>query len=917
MVDNNEVPFLSHINLSNTGLTYLPNLINLQNLEQLNVNNNNIQTMAKLENASLKELLAMENPIPILDFETDKVLSLTQVAFGSNTCKLVNFSTLQKASTGEITLSIPDQYKEFLIVPPSGILDDVQQIQEYVQCKELSLNLLNTCDCNEQYVSLLWLVENAPNHFSKLNTAHELVFCTSVGTEKVDRLITKIGRYQQLQEIHLNDCGLASVPNIAPLSHLELVDLSYNRIEILTENHLPSYIKKLFIQGNPIPFIKLDMGRFSNLEEVRCGSHCTRFISSQIIDRVHKSGLTLDVPELYASYLEMPPSSVLQYHEEFVEYIRNREKYLPSILNHFKRSETLHWLVFSDKFTFVNVDFTSQKWLFEKQEFSILNLTNVHTLKLDDCGLRQLPNLTGLLRLNHLSLNNNLFKTVPTKFDTPVLDILEIVDNPIEEIDFENTCFPRLTVLKFGSEQTKYVCLRVLNQKVNGNLNFWAPTEYRKYLHRPTWEIIEKGVKSIQRYMSCSGLDVGLPTQTFNDAQWQLDKNEKLVTSFVVQADKENREHLQIDKMLALMQHPSLNCVTKLVITDIGLERLPEWHNLKCLRYADLHGNKLTSVPSSRSLRKLDVSDNMMTTLHFSRNDFPKLTEVVAGSDTMKFISFEVLNSVHVSVLKSYSKSLIMPPYCVLSNDLVTYKENPEKCLKFVDEENVDEAFRWLLAEADFKFTELNLSENPVLFRDLKSTDMFLIGRNVTDITSLELEQCRIDNLPNLEIFDKLERLLLSQNNLADISMLRNKNLQYIDVTNNPVTKLHVNFTNCPKLEVIKAGSESLEVIPLSVLERIVSRKLVIKIDDGYKKYLVLPPPYIIKTDFNVMQLKDYLENGMFDVSWFVEKLQCLSEDENIMHWICNVISKDERRLLSFKICHEAKIRKKLGTNIE
>ena len=188
----------------------------------------------------------------------------------------------------------------------------------------------------------------------------------------------------------------------------------------------------------------------------------------------------------------MPPSLVLDDDKSRAKYIRNPEIYLANIMDPEKKSEALQWLVCDNNFTFTNVDFISQKWLFETQQFNIINLANVHTLKLDSCSLTELPNFSDILRLKHLSLNRNYLKAIPTNVGAYMVEILEVMDNPIEEVDFDRNHFPQLAFLVFGSKQTKFVSFKALNQTVKGKLNLFVPEEYRKYLVRPNWELLGK-----------------------------------------------------------------------------------------------------------------------------------------------------------------------------------------------------------------------------------------------------------------------------------------------------------------------------------------------------------------------------------------------------------------------------------------
>ena len=80
------------------------------------------------------------------------------------------------------------------------------------------------------------------------------------------------------------------------------------------------------------------------------------------------------------------------------------------------------------------------------------------------------------------------------------------------------------------------------------------------------------------------------------------------------------------------MSHPSLRFMREISFSYCGLQHIPEWNHLKGLKFADVRGNNLQSIPCSHSLTYLDIAENDMTTLELKRTDFPKLTDVLAGS---------------------------------------------------------------------------------------------------------------------------------------------------------------------------------------------------------------------------------------------------------------------------------------------
>ena len=585
-----------------------------------------------------------------------------------------------------------------------------------------------------------------------------------------------------------------------------------------------------------------------------------------------------------------------------------------------------------------------KKWLFETQQFYIINLENVHTLKLDSCGLTELPNLSDILKLKHLSLNKNDLKKIPTNARANMVEILEVVDNPIEEVDFDRSHFPQLALLVFGSKQTKFVSFKVLNQTVKGKLGLWVPEAKRKYLVRPNWHIIGQGRKVIKHYMSCSALDVKFTIQSFNSNQWVLDKNEKMLTDFVLKPNREGSGDIEIEKIMTLMQHPSLSCVTNLILTDCRLKTLPDWTHLKCLKYADLHGNMLSlmskdpalnsirelnydlnnceelqnpifaditdnsshALPRSSSIEKLDISRNPINFLSLSTTYFPKLKNINVGSSALEFISFELLTKedLTVNVMDEYKDSLIMPPRFVLdySNHLTRYLTRPEQYLPNVNRKKVVKAMEWLVNYSDFEFTKMMLSGQKDMLKTFDETYLNSIwhGSNLRTLTSLDISQCDLDSLPDIAHLEHLKTLVATDNNFADISTLKQKHLEEIDVTGNPIENTRIVFDYCPTLKKITLGSLSTHTISLNILYRIVSHDLDVVIDARYKESVLIPPLRILDNCFSKNDIKEYIGSSIFDVSWYASRLL---KSEDVLNEISQILSFEERCLKSFKMC--------------
>ena len=607
----------------------------------------------------------------------------------------------------------------------------------------------------------------------------------------------------------------------------------------------------------------------------------------------------------------MPPKVVLD-EKRVSDYILNPEKYLIKIENITKRRQALQWLIVKENFVFRFVDFTDQHWLFKKHfDFSSKTFRKVLSLTLDNCGIHELPIISGIETLKHLSLSDNHLYEFPV-FQMPTVQSLDVKGNPIEEIDFDIDAFPQLTTLTFGSEKTRFITVRVLNQFRIGKLNLFVPEEYRGHLLQPQWNDVEE---CIGRYLSSNSLDVSHIMS--NGAKWeviwwQLEKNEKIRTMLEFSNQADFCQYLGHHRLNQVFQHPALLFLTDLNISYCELNFLPEWDMLTNLRYADLSGNNLSTVPKSSSLRVLDITKNSIRKVFFHEFSFPKLLSVTAGSDYLKYISCSLLKRTTVTIKPNYQRSLVMPPGDVIGevSQVNEYLKNPERFMRYVDAADIVQALEWLFNEEELEFIEINLAaQNHLLFKlNQQNCWHFLKGVNLKSVTSINMGNCELDYIPSIENMICLDRLNITENKISSLSTLKHPTLRSINVSENPIEIVRVNFDKCPNLKQIKTGSKRTVGFSLYVLERVSCGSLCIEIVEQHKKNIQLPPQFIVQTDFAKEDVAEYLNSGLFDVSWYSSEES--SEVENIL-------SLDEREIHTFKMTNEVTFADQLGSDFD
>ena len=340
-------------------------------------------------------------------------------------------------------------------------------------------------------------------------------------------------------------------------------------------------------------------------------------------------------------------------------------------------------------------------------------------------------------------------------------------------------------------------------------------------------------------------------------------------------------------------------------LVNCKLESLPEWNDMGALTYVDVSGNRLTSVPRSASIISMNLMGNEMKTLCLRKKEFQSLTHVKAGSKYLQYIAFETLKYITVDIPEKHRYSLILPPAIVLSkgNQLRRYLLKPAKYLIHVGLSKLDEAIQWLANDADFPFNTLDLSKQTYFFSnifDMGRFHTFFMGDNLTALKELNVSSCKLTTALQLEYLEKLETLIMGNNGLMDLASLTQPNLRKLDVTNNPIVTISVDFNRCPLVSEIKAGSKDTKYLSLSILERISAGDLTVDLSK-FKNDLLYPPSRTVPSDLDKNLVKAFLLSGMFDVSWFIaeDSSSCDSLTD-----VKNILSIDERIITTFKMCN-------------
>ena len=170
-----------------------------------------------------------------------------------------------------------------------------------------------------------------------------------------------------LKEIYVDNCGLASIPNVSSLAELEFLDLRNNQIQDIGNSVFPSSLRILLLEDNPVKCLSIDCTRLPQLKTLTCGSENAHFLSFSVVEKI--CGGELNVSVSHSQHLYLPPGKIMGNTKQLNDYKRNPEKFLSQIPDN-KRIKSLFWLIQESGFVFSTLDFDSQMWILDWQRKS-------------------------------------------------------------------------------------------------------------------------------------------------------------------------------------------------------------------------------------------------------------------------------------------------------------------------------------------------------------------------------------------------------------------------------------------------------------------------------------------------------------------------------------------------------------------
>ena len=788
---------LVDLSLRKTGLEKTPDCSMLAHLQSLDLSQNLISNLNHLCSRTLVKLVVIGNLFSSLSLNVSYLPSLSELTFGSDNCHFVDFSVVRS----DINLNVSNDYSQNLIFPPASALRNHQQRRDLLDSTFSSFNFqkLNMFSREKTYEYLIWLQRQEVN-IEVCNLSH-----STIGTLKLNSVFCGM---PTIRELILHDCGLEYIPMMSSMLVLEKVDIRNNKLKIVACSSFPPSLKEINLVGNPIRWIDFDFSSLTHLEKVKCGSKNTHYLSLSLVKRVQNNNIVLKIPKRFVDYFHLPPPVAFHRKDNLKSYFDNPAEFLKFIRGRQDRLEVLNLLSSSDSYN-LDMDFTGQTWT-EAERNKLISI-NIQFLTLDSCSIKSWSQLKGLLRLRTLSLQNNCLKGIVPDQTMQLLETLNIADNPIKVIDFEEKDFPKLHHIIFGSKKSKFVTIRLLNRSLHNGLRLSVPEQYEKFLLWPTWSIIQIGGEALAKFIASTKLrfpPVNNPSEAKEAIQWSVKKSDKIFSVLDLSCQGKFYKKLRGHQMLNFFRYEAMRFVTEIYFTNCQLKFLPDWNCLKSLRFADLSGNCLEAIPSNPAVKNIDVTRNCIKTLDFKRRDFPKLCHIQTDL-SLEYITFETLREFEVSFSRVGKNLLVMPPSLVLDDrsSLKDYLTHPERFLSSVNKANLSKAAHWFGSDADFSIEELDLSLEEKTYDALIVLNKMIERHNAKGLRSLDLSNSQLDCLPNLEVLSSLKTLTLHNNKIPTVSSLKHETLEVLDLTMNNMKIVDVNCEECPKLKELSIGS--------------------------------------------------------------------------------------------------------------
>ena len=462
---------------------------------------------------------------------------------------------------------------------------------------------------------------------------------------------------------------------------LERLNVSENMISNLsTVKH--STLRFIDLSENPIEMTIVHFENCPNLEHIKAGSKYTIGFSLEVLRRVSRGSLFIEIDQKHKENIQLPPQFIVQTdfaEEKVAEYLNcgrfdvswyssEESLELEKILSLDKRA--IHTFKMSDELEFAAQLGSKLDLLLESSTLSHVKQLNVSGCKigyapafnhldslthvdlsnnqlgnnfeklqeildrpksspfltqfnLSGNDLRAPPNCSNMPNLNSLDISSNDILSLE-KLESKCLRHLIVHGNPFHVLDFDPEKLPSLIEVTFGSAKCKFVRFRIVEKASVGKIDLRITSQGEQNLMFPRPQIMSNQEKLREL---CQYADINPRLFNTSDPEERIKCISKLIEDrkFKYQSLNFSGESLfcltiGTEELNNLLS--KLTKLTHLTLSSCELQEIPDITELILLQTLDVRHNKITEfkIYPNKRLTNIDITENPILGFDFDEN---------------------------------------------------------------------------------------------------------------------------------------------------------------------------------------------------------------------------------------------------------------------------------------------------------
>ncbi len=789
-------------------------------------------------------------------------------------------------------------------------------------------------DRHEAYIFVLDGV-NVDKNLHTLDLTGQSDLCEYLGTEGLNEFLSHPGLHN-LQYLLLRDCGLTLCPNFQHLKRLQNIDLSGNPLTDIGSSIYSCKCLRMFaVEETNIVGLSLDLEKLEKLLVLKCGSESLKFISNSILEKKKRdTGFKLQIKEEHQGNLVLPSYSTLNDPVLLATYLLNRTPSLSGAKGSQNYYDALMWSYGENGQTCEEIDLSYHKELIEAVGLEGLqkllnqpNARNAKRLDLSNCGLKSVPDLSGMPQLEEVDLSFNSLKSAEMLESSTLLK-LDIQGNDLPTLDANYDKVPSIECITFGSTVTKAISFQLLSKFIAGDIKeFIVPeNEMQSALLFPTYHLLTGNIKDLKAFMDSKEISV-------DNIMYASKRYEAL--ELTVKNRPNGFEHLNlrnkqdlctteyIPKLQALLNDKSIiQSITKLTLSGCHLnkETMPNIEKLTKLKILDLDNNVIDDLDmlKNESLEELHVKENPIQGLPNDLPSLPELKTLYIGSKELKYMCYPLMDRIVNKNLKLGVPDDILQNMVFPQGTIRNITEKELNNFVHLDIERIPQseqqtAFRWYVNHGHKTFLHLNMSSQKDFYKSMVEDNQqdFFKTNGLCSLESLTLNDLKLENVPNLTGLKNLKALNISRNLVRELDKIcLPSKVENVNIAENPVETLRFPAHILSSLHSLTAGSATTHFIDFPILEKM-DQGLEVEIATRFSDALLLPPKealihadvrrrYLEQPESELNRIAD--EKKLMCLKWLVHdsKKQFESLDLSNQAWIFKPLKKEPEWTFTF-----------------